>query len=1182
MNKFLITLLRVYFSQIRGISNWNRHNHENDFKKMLLPKNVKNSEMMDKVKPSLMVEKNLTSLRLRKDENMNKRLNVLRKGFLGYEKVLKIDYYESNKNELLLSEVKELINQLEKGMFYSLLINASTVDNNFLSVLPYSIFLCYKSSHVLLANIIKHHIIMFEAKYEQPLNYSLVFLMRVWYNKSDIEEMVNENRKKILLGKNEINDETVSAKENSVSLSLNNSNMGSGSQKEKMDLIKYNKISISEEVDNFIENLSNILDDDLKNKNDKLVDERDSKKGWVNIIKNLKRRSIQFRLNPYIIENKLPVISGDFSYCLYSLEAFKFMFVKDELLRMDKSENEGYYTLLELYRGDSVDYTIFYNEKDSSGEKNGEGVEFLQWIDYFSKDKNYVTRCFEGNKVVFKYVSQYEAMNDSSLILKKRRNIVDSLELGFNFPTIREQARAKEFDNKFGVIDLETFKINEEDGTQCAYAGGWAVSDFMYTDYISSDEGNVEIEYGEELNKKDSFPLKNIVEDKSVEIETEGSTKEEKINKLKIKSYYLIRNLIDSILKSKYAGCVGSKKGYTFFAHNLSNFDFFLILSALSFGDEFELKTIFKRDTNSLVSVKISKIITEIETRKVRNEDGDVISTKEYVVAKKKYITLLDSNLIIPGKLRTLVKEFECAESKGYFPYNFVNINNLDYKGDVPSYNFFKDDMSKQEYINVFKCNELGKSIKDENTGISSCVGEEEELEGKNIYDLKLECIKYLKSDLLSLLQLIDNYSKIVYNEFGVNITEKITASSATLYNYLANFYISSKMDIKLIKGSVEKDIRNAYFGGLVFCRNGYKFKGKGYIYDVNSHYPSAMLNSMPIGNPILSNSKNLNSYFGFVYAQIIPPKDLDVYFIPKRNKDGRIGMPNTPFTGIYFSELLKESQKYGYQINVLWGYKFKKGEGVFNSFVETLYNKRLDAKKNNKKSLQRIYKLFLNSLYGRFGMKNFDSLLVVVDEKKANEILKSKNILFVAKLNDKYILRYNNNVNKDIIKFINKNKKSNTLIDSVKQVGITSNVAIAAAITGWGLIRLSKVLNIKGNEVLYSDTDSVFLIKKLEESFISETELGKFKLENVMTEGVFVSPKFYGFKTEDGKVIMKTKGVGKGKISYEDLLDLCNGKEKTVTNTVFRKSLKKGTISIIESNYTIKGVNKNCNCDVD
>jgi hypothetical protein len=78
------------------------------------------------------------------------------------------------------------------------------------------------------------------------------------------------------------------------------------------------------------------------------------------------------------------------------------------------------------------------------------------------------------------------------------------------------------------------------------------------------------------------------------------------------------------------------------------------------------------------------------------------------------------------------------------------------------------------------------------------------------------------------------------------------------------------------------------------------------------------MLNPMPTGNPILSNSKDLQSYFGFVYAHIIPPKKLDVYFIPKRNQEGRIETPNVAFTGIYFSELLKEAEKYGYRINVI------------------------------------------------------------------------------------------------------------------------------------------------------------------------------------------------------------------------------------------------------------------------
>lgn len=1125
---------------IRSFSNMNSYKEEiNEFKNVLLPRNIQNSEKMKKVKPLLKVEKN-------RDRNKVKdmRENYLKKGFLGYEKVLKIESYNSHNNELLLNECKELINQLEQGKFYSLLINASTYENNFLSVLPYSIYLYNKASPVLLANIIKQNILIFEAKYEQPLDYTLEFLLREWYTKDEIEDMIIENReKKIGESESVIKDESVSG------------------------LIKHDKISISEEVDYFIEDLSYILDEDLKNKEGMLFNDREPKKLWNNKIKNLKRKSVQFRINPYIIENKLPVINGDFTYSLYSLESFKFMFVKEELLRNDKSENVGCYSLLELYHGDSVDYTIFYKEITSSGEVQSEAVKLLQWrwTDYFSKDKKYVTRCFGDNKVVFKYASQYGIINDSSQEIKKRRNIVDSAELAFNFPTIREQARSKEYDDKLGVIDLETFKINEKDGTQCAYAGGWAVSGYNYIEYLSS----------EDLKKEsDSVVDKESVDNNTVEIEREDFIKDEKEKKLTIKSYYLIKNLIDSILKSKFAGCVGSKskKSYTFFAHNLSNFDFILILSALSFfGTEFDLKTVFRRDTNTLVSLKITKLIKEIETIKVRNEDGDLLYTKNIVVVKKKYITLLDSNLIIPGKLRKLVKDFDCVESKGYFPYDFVNINTLFYKGDVPSYNYFKDDISKQEYINVFKLNEMSESIKVPKIS-----------KKKIIYNLKLESIKYLKSDLFSLLELLEKYSKIIYNNFGLNITERSTAASLSLFTYLSNFYKKKDMDIKLIKGAVEKDIRCAYFGGIVFSRKGYKFKGKGYIYDVNSHFPAAMLNPMPTGNPILSNSKDLQSYFGFVYAHIIPPKKLDVYFIPKRNQEGRIETPNVAFTGIYFSELLKEAEKYGYRINVIWGYKFKKSEGVFNHFVNTLFNKRLEAKIYNKKSLQIVYKLMLNSLYGRFGMRNYDNELVIVDEKKAMVLFKSKNVIFQSKLHDKFILKYNNNVNKEIINLVNKYDNNNTLIDAVKQVGVTSNVSIAAAITGWALIKLSRVLNIKDNKLIYSDTDSAFLEKKLDDSLISETEIGKFKLENVMDEGIFISPKFYGFKNEKGDVIIKSKGVPKDKISYDDLEDLYNGKDKTVRSTVFRKNLKKGTISILESNYIIKGVNKICKDVVD
>jgi hypothetical protein len=46
----------------------------------------------------------------------------------------------------------------------------------------------------------------------------------------------------------------------------------------------------------------------------------------------------------------------------------------------------------------------------------------------------------------------------------------------------------------------------------------------------------------------------------------------------------------------------------------------------------------------------------------------------------------------------------------------------------------------------------------------------------------------------------------------------------------------------------------------------------KGFHSDMNSQYPKAMLNKLPVGDPVFSTNTDLSYYFGFVYALIIPP----------------------------------------------------------------------------------------------------------------------------------------------------------------------------------------------------------------------------------------------------------------------------------------------------------------------
>lgn len=1018
----------------------------------------------------------------------NLKLKRMKQGFLGYEDWFIIEGLNISSVELikfrLVTEITDIIKELEKGKIYSLLVNAYHINDRskILAVLPYSIFIYEKTDIMVLTNILLKYLIIHIHKYDYEEDVNLKFLIREWYTKKSLENQVSELKNWQVLDSNKNKNDLV-LKSNKMFNSL-------------IDCVNADLVSKKIDIDEKI-NL---------NKND-YINRR---------IKNLRKKCIVFRLNQYVIQN-LRIINGAYNYTLYSLDVFKFLLFEKKSITESNINYE--YTLLEIY--DNYEKPVYIKYLIIQSKKMNYDLDLISlsseiiysWTDYINYNTNLITRFYLDNKIEFAL----------SLDIKKRKNLIKNVELEYNFPNLLEMRKDYIWDKKIGVIDLETLKINNE-GEQCVYAGGWAVNDYFNYEYLD----------------KSKYKISNIIGKESELVEgLEENESELILNRLKLSSYELIKNLFDSIFSSNY-------NDYTFYMHNLGGFDYIFILSALSFyNNEYLLVPLIKEDNNLLVSLKISKFV-EV------NNIGEKGVNKNTEVNKKKLvrktIKILDSNQIIPGKLRNLAKEFNCKDLKGHFPYGFININNLDYKGELPPYEFFSESMGLDEY------NNWQSSIKE-----------------RGFYDIKNEAKKYLKNDLYALLEVVSKYSNFIFKNYGINITKINTLSGLALKIYLSSFY-KYKNNFKIIKGNIESDIRKAYFGGLVLTKLNYKHKTKAYVYDVNSHYPNAMLEDIPVGNPVLSTSKDLNSYFGFVYAEIIPPKNLDIYFIPLRDENGIIITPNYSFKGIYFSELLKESILYGYKINVIWGYKFDRGKDVFKNYVDEMYNGRLKAKLDKNNSLQFIFKLLLNSLYGRLGMKEIENKLKILSKEDANNFMTKKNIIFYSELHDKIILKYNNNVNKEIIKFTDLTEKSNTFVDKIKQRGVTSSIPIAAAITSWALIKLLKFLNMNDNKLIYCDTDSITLEKPLDDKYISSTELGKFKLECVINEGIYISPKFYGLKCDNGETIIKTKGIAKGKFNYQDLEKLIKGENLSVTTTIFKKNFVKGTVNIVEQNYTIKG----------
>lgn len=125
-----------------------------------------------------------------------------------------------------------------------------------------------------------------------------------------------------------------------------------------------------------------------------------------------------------------------------------------------------------------------------------------------------------------------------------------------------------------------------------------------------------------------------------------------------------------------------------------------------------------------------------------------------------------------------------------------------------------------------------------------------------------------------------------------LNITDHVSISSLALKNFIVNHL---NHNIPIVKGRVHDDIRESYYGGRVDV-----FKPRGsnlFYYDVNSLYPFAMMNDMPIGNPVFTTEKDLDKLFGFAHAKITAPTDLAIPILPVRI-DGVFKNPLGNFDG--------------------------------------------------------------------------------------------------------------------------------------------------------------------------------------------------------------------------------------------------------------------------------------------
>lgn len=407
--------------------------------------------------------------------------------------------------------------------------------------------------------------------------------------------------------------------------------------------------------------------------------------------------------------------------------------------------------------------------------------------------------------------------------------------------------------------------------------------------------------------------------------------------------------------------------------------------------------------------------------------------------------------------------------------------------------------------------------------------------------------IDYLRNDV----EIMARALKIMFEE-GL---DKMTIGSDALKIYKEMMPNFNEL-FPILPYEIDQDIRRAYKGGFTYLNPSYKEKevGKGIVLDVNSLYPSVMLEYLPYGEPLFFNGKYENDFLYSLYVQTFSCSfEIKKGMIPTiQIKKSTIFMPNEflessdgeivtlTLTNIDLDLFFEHYDVYDLEFHSGW--KFKKMKGLFDNYIDTWSKNKIKAKEEGNGARYLICKLLLNSLYGKLGLNpNIQSKYPVLDE---NGVVKYK-------LNEKETR------------------------DPIYIPGAAFITALARNKT----IRTSQIIkdytikNLGVDLYYYSDTDSIhtgFTDEKILNEIIEidDYKLGAWKLESRFKKAKFIRQKCYIEIGEDDEKNVTVAGLPKKlspKVEFDNFKKGMQIDGKLVPKHV------KGGIVLVDTCFSIK-----------
>lgn len=554
------------------------------------------------------------------------------------------------------------------------------------------------------------------------------------------------------------------------------------------------------------------------------------------------------------------------------------------------------------------------------------------------------------------------------------------------------------------------------------------------------------------------------------------------------------------------------KKSVQFFFHNFGKFDSFFILKLCTIC-LYNVDLFKKNNIYYSVKIPIKSDIDNFNSETSSTYFGLNSTNKK---EKQLYLYFKDSYNILPLSLDILAKSFT-NNSKGEFNHT----NSLD------------------DYTSV----------------------------NSNLFIQRLE--EYCLNDSKLLCEIYEKFTAIIEDNFNVNAHDKLTIASLAFKIFRLNYFNNKLNPIQFLPPKVENFVSQSYKGG--YCDVFKPLLKNGYHYDVNSLYPYIMESNVFPGQIekeiIISDTAafNIDSFFGFIEVEVETPKDLYFPVLTYTVKKHGLIAPLGKWSSVYFSEEIKYALQFGYKFKYIKGYHFSK-ISPFKLYVNDIYQKRVNS---NSKGLNLVYKLLLNTLYGRLGMKSIKSKTKFVTGEQLNHIALTREIIESKPVNNLFLVEFKE-VNSslrflhelyqdkvltddDFFYFINIRKKNWFASDN------KSLVHLGSAVTSYARIYMHKLYSSYNVVPYYTDTDSIICKNPFPPEIVSAKTLGLLRLESKITEAIFIAPKFYFergvfYKEDKNNMIIKepfenckAKGFFKKSIQYKDYISLYEQSSITV-----------------------------------